>query len=109
MRTQGDSLFQEIQELGAYIFTNILLRSEEHTSELQSPWNLVCRLLLEKKKCSTIRACEVAYPANVIVEAALGRRPGSRDWRTDQERIHQRSLDLSLGLSITAVSAMATS
>src|SRR5256885_10002999 len=26
-----------------------LLRSEEHTSELQSPCNLVCRLLLEKK------------------------------------------------------------
>src|SRR5574338_843917 len=25
-------------------------RSEEHTSELQSPWHLVCRLLLEKKK-----------------------------------------------------------
>src|SRR2546426_7905036 len=28
----------------------ILLRSEEYTSELQSPCNLVCRLLLEKKK-----------------------------------------------------------
>src|SRR5688500_19324072 len=28
-------------------------RSEEHTSELQSPCNLVCRLLLEKKKCKT--------------------------------------------------------
>src|SRR5688500_20052522 len=28
----------------------ILARSEEHTSELQSPCNLVCRLLLEKKK-----------------------------------------------------------
>src|SRR5256885_12177203 len=28
----------------------ITLRSEEHTSELQSPCNLVCRLLLEKKK-----------------------------------------------------------
>src|SRR5256885_11114147 len=28
----------------------IVLRSEEHTSELQSPCNLVCRLLLEKKK-----------------------------------------------------------
>src|SRR5205807_8249982 len=28
-------------------------RSEEHTSELQSPCNLVCRLLLEKKKCRT--------------------------------------------------------
>src|SRR5688500_19499036 len=28
-------------------------RSEEHTSELQSPCNLVCRLLLEKKKHNT--------------------------------------------------------
>src|SRR5256885_12443561 len=28
----------------------VLCRSEEHTSELQSPCNLVCRLLLEKKK-----------------------------------------------------------
>src|SRR5256885_12566100 len=28
----------------------LLTRSEEHTSELQSPCNLVCRLLLEKKK-----------------------------------------------------------
>src|SRR2546427_2746568 len=31
------------------------LRSEEHTSELQSQSNLVCRLLLEKKKIETIR------------------------------------------------------
>src|SRR5256885_7134256 len=30
-----------------------VLRSEEHTSELQSPCNLVCRLLLEKKKITT--------------------------------------------------------
>src|SRR5256885_7662474 len=29
------------------------IRSEEHTSELQSPCNLVCRLLLEKKKKKT--------------------------------------------------------
>src|SRR5256885_9243536 len=29
-------------------------RSEEHTSELQSPCNLVCRLLLEKKKTNPI-------------------------------------------------------
>src|SRR3989454_5267234 len=28
----------------------LVTRSEEHTSELQSPCNLVCRLLLEKKK-----------------------------------------------------------
>src|SRR5256885_8685276 len=30
------------------------VRSEEHTSELQSPCNLVCRLLLEKKKLKTM-------------------------------------------------------
>src|SRR3989454_3535449 len=30
----------------------VVERSEEHTSELQSPCNLVCRLLLEKKKNS---------------------------------------------------------
>src|SRR5699024_12799806 len=33
------------------------LRSEEHTSELQSRFDLVCRLLLEKKKTSTIILC----------------------------------------------------
>src|SRR5690348_17741337 len=32
-----------------------LPRSEEHTSELQSPVHLVCRLLLEKKKKTNIR------------------------------------------------------
>src|SRR5256885_6452332 len=32
---------------------NCSKRSEEHTSELQSPCNLVCRLLLEKKKNKT--------------------------------------------------------
>src|SRR2546426_3448382 len=31
-------------------------RSEEHTSELQSPCNLVCRLLLEKKKNNKVTA-----------------------------------------------------
>src|SRR2546426_5403111 len=33
-------------------------RSEEHTSELQSPCNLVCRLLLEKKKKKYTKCCE---------------------------------------------------
>src|SRR5256885_6969697 len=32
-------------------------RSEEHTSELQSPCNLVCRLLLEKKNDPPYRTC----------------------------------------------------
>src|SRR2546426_3868349 len=37
------------------------LRSEEHTSELQSPCNLVCRLLLEKKK-NTKKAAHAPHP-----------------------------------------------
>src|SRR5438876_12333993 len=36
------------QDIG--IFAGNVVRSEEHTSELQSPVHLVCRLLLEKKK-----------------------------------------------------------
>src|ERR1022692_4435506 len=35
-------------------------RSEEHTSELQSPCNLVCRLLLEKKLGCALRRSDVA-------------------------------------------------
>src|SRR2546426_7753419 len=35
---------------------DVSMRSEEHTSELQSPCNLVCRLLLEKKKNKVERA-----------------------------------------------------
>src|SRR5258708_24710986 len=37
-------------------------RSEEHTSELQSPDHLVCRLLLEKKKVDTTTPIELAQP-----------------------------------------------
>src|SRR5690606_40939954 len=37
-------------ELGIEYLTLYAFRSEEHTSELQSRENLVCRLLLEKKK-----------------------------------------------------------
>src|SRR5256885_11081415 len=61
---------QVVSWAGAYGLTQLLLstgqdagrllrprvkleRSEEHTSELQSPCNLVCRLLLEKKKKRT--------------------------------------------------------
>src|SRR5437867_10134631 len=36
--------------LGELPTIQIASRSEEHTSELQSPYDLVCRLLLEKKK-----------------------------------------------------------
>src|SRR5256885_10306812 len=37
-----------------------LARSEEHTSELQSPCNLVCRLLLEKKKQTSRPFCKIS-------------------------------------------------
>src|SRR5207248_11379796 len=36
--------------LSTLLLKSARLRSEEHTSELQSPYDLVCRLLLEKKK-----------------------------------------------------------
>src|SRR5215213_1715600 len=41
-------------------------RSEEHTSELQSLTNLVCRLLLEKKKNSRRRRCRKTRKTNAI-------------------------------------------
>src|SRR2546427_419557 len=40
-------------KLSGYERTAVMDRSEEHTSELQSQSNLVCRLLLEKKKKKT--------------------------------------------------------
>src|SRR2546427_9476734 len=40
------------------------VRSEEHTSELQSQSNLVCRLLLEKKKKYNIRTLTTTNPAH---------------------------------------------
>src|SRR5256886_11528729 len=43
-------------------------RSEEHTSELQSQSNLVCRLLLEKKKCEDTEHTDmsVKYPITYV-------------------------------------------
>src|SRR5690606_41452746 len=46
--------FSRDRESAAEIYkNNVHIRSEEHTSELQSRENLVCRLLLEKKKETT--------------------------------------------------------
>src|SRR5256885_2448953 len=44
----------------------IAFRSEEHTSELQSPCNLVCRLLLEKKKKRHITTRARRYVARIL-------------------------------------------
>src|SRR3989454_7778047 len=41
---------EDMPRLGIEVIGFRFGRSEEHTSELQSPCNLVCRLLLEKKK-----------------------------------------------------------
>src|SRR5699024_12217818 len=46
--------YSTVSQLG-YMF----LRSEEHTSELQSRFDLVCRLLLEKKKKAIIKIIQV--------------------------------------------------
>src|SRR5256885_9231233 len=47
-------------------------RSEEHTSELQSPCNLVCRLLLEKKKTFSVfrRASIYTHPGLCVISHA---------------------------------------
>src|SRR5256885_4895946 len=45
-----------LQPLEECVERKLAHRSEEHTSELQSPCNLVCRLLLEKKKTDQIRS-----------------------------------------------------
>src|SRR5688500_19362910 len=46
----AQSTDKKINEVTKTLFAKYTTRSEEHTSELQSPCNLVCRLLLEKKK-----------------------------------------------------------
>src|SRR3954466_6081019 len=50
------------------------IRSEEHTSELQSHDNLVCRLLLEKKKTQVYSAAETARGRTVVggTDVAVG-------------------------------------
>src|ERR1039457_7314396 len=48
-RSGNDGLSIVLFSLLAWLAVRMVARSEEHTSELQSPCNLVCRLLLEKK------------------------------------------------------------
>src|SRR2546427_1702822 len=58
------------------------LRSEEHTSELQSQSNLVCRLLLEKKNKATPAPSRVVHHIHVLawrlVQYQLGEHPDRR-------------------------------
>src|SRR5256885_8589734 len=69
-----------VEDIGNAIVKNkgIDVRSEEHTSELQSPCNLVCRLLLEKKKKNTRVHSSILYTyrieaAKPAIESVLSR------------------------------------
>src|ERR1022692_5021547 len=71
-----ESLFKSraIDSLTMFKFIDLLesifpirIRSEEHTSELQSPCNLVCRLLLEKKKKNTLMHCSSIVSNTLIL------------------------------------------
>src|SRR4051812_49662021 len=57
--------------------TILLARSEEHTSELQSHVNLVCRLLLEKKKQSKTSADTLTNSQNRRMHRGTGVRPAT--------------------------------
>src|SRR5690606_40321927 len=46
----------------------LILRSEEHTSELQSRENLVCRLLLEKKKTRLLTTRDVYHESPLTIQ-----------------------------------------
>src|SRR5437763_7127763 len=54
-------------------------RSEEHTSELQSPMYLVCRLLLEKKKKSSSAATPSDSPLPILMKPSI---PCSPSWQS---------------------------
>src|ERR1039457_5506828 len=56
----------------------VKVRSEEHTSELQSPCNLVCRLLLEKKHLLFTDALSVARRSEILAFVQWGALTG---WR----------------------------
>src|SRR5256885_5016028 len=60
-----------------------LQRSEEHTSELQSPCNLVCRLLLEKKKITNANPraeAMAAVSAPIHATKPFAREDRARNW-----------------------------
>src|SRR2546422_2255182 len=70
----GTQLSEEsIKILGSGVLTGFPLRSEEHTSELQSRLHLVCRLLLEKKKKKNMKYHGNVHQRQVIEEHTVSR------------------------------------
>src|SRR5262249_59635854 len=68
------------------VIVTISARSEEHTSELQSLTNLVCRLLLEKKKNTEELEMEVKYWS---AETSLVKLMGENEWTASRTRLFQ--------------------
>src|SRR5260370_16971972 len=63
VKEMDDDILKELRELvGQHAKFFKYVRSEEHTSELQSHLNLVCRLLLEKKKKITPHIIHTTTP-----------------------------------------------
>src|SRR2546430_7233418 len=61
----------------------IHLRSEEHMSELQSQSNLVCRLLLEKKKLSLAQETDPLHlPRSLLLSWVIGDSTGNHTCRS---------------------------
>src|SRR5258708_30555858 len=56
--------------------SSVSSRSEEHTSELQSPDHLVCRLLLEKKNFTAAEPCHLTHTSYAV---CILERPLSKD------------------------------
>src|SRR5256885_10918775 len=72
-------------------------RSEEHTSELQSPCNLVCRLLLEKKKHKSSSSLALASPpviTSVIANPHITSHPPSHCRSHAGQSMEHRSTEL---------------
>src|SRR5437762_527150 len=83
----------DLEDLGNREFVEN--RSEEHTSELQSPMYLVCRLLLEKKNCEPGRrrcpgARRAAGRGRCWDRAAARRTSSARRWQVDRPRCAAR-------------------
>src|ERR1039457_3440533 len=71
-------------------------RSEEHTSELQSPCNLVCRLLLEKKKKKTNPETHTTSTARPPLHGvAHMAAPRGRQARVGSRVVHCAGVDIS--------------
>src|SRR5256885_6885230 len=76
--TGHDQIHLRILALGLTGVEHVLaIRSEEHTSELQSPCNLVCRLLLEKKNTTCVRTTIESLGSDVTIIKTITTRSGT--------------------------------